>query len=102
MFQLTQPPLINITTHDQAIMLLTNLWMDSNTAEKLLWQAQLNTDKLEAEIIQQQQVEEVTLREAKTQKEQDSLHKDKQKKNQGKFLPIHYHPVPQRAPAITS
>ena len=52
-FQLTQAPLVNdTTTHNQATALLTNLWTTSNAAEKLLWQAQLNTDKLEVYVTQ--------------------------------------------------
>ena len=38
-FDQTCTPLVNdMTTHEQAAILLTNLWTTSNTAEKLLWQ----------------------------------------------------------------
>lgn len=74
-FQLTQAPLINNITHNQASILLTNFCMASNAMKKLLQQAQLDADELD-EIMQQQQVE-VPLKEARTQNEQDNLCKDK-------------------------
>ena len=52
-----------------------NLWTTSNTAEKLLWQAQTDADKLEAETVHQQEEEEAALKEAKAQKEKEVLHR---------------------------
>jgi len=102
-FEQTRIPLVNdATTHEQAAILLTNLWAVSSAAEKLLWQAQTDVDELEAEAVRQQEEEESALREAEVQKEKDDLHREEQKKNQSKFLPIPDRPVPQRAPIITA
>jgi len=102
-FEQTHTPLVNdTTTHVQATALLTNLWTATNTAENLLWQAQLDTDELEAIDARQQEEEELALREAEAQREKEDLRKEEWKKNQGKFLPIPDCPVPQRAPIITA
>jgi len=81
-FEQTRTPLVNdTTTHEQAAILLTNLWTASNAAEKLLWQAQTDADELEAEAVRQQEVEEVALKEAEAQKEKDDLRREERKKN---------------------
>ena len=76
------------TTHEQATILLNNLWAASNTAEKLLWQAQSDTDDLVAQNAQQQITEDQAQKEAKEQKEKEDLCKEECKNNHGKFLPI--------------
>ena len=90
------------TSHVQAAALLTILWTDSNTVEKLLWQAQVDVDELNVANAQQQQVESIAIREVEVLKEKEDLCKEEQKKNHGKFLPIPDWPVPQRAPVITA
>ena len=101
-FEQTCTPLINdTTTHEQATALLTNLWTTSNTAEKLLWQAQVDVDELDTQAVCQLE-EEVVLREAEALKEKEDLHREECKKNHSKFLPIPDHPVLQRAPVITA
>ena len=102
-FEQTRTPLINdTTTHEQAAILLTNLWTATNTAEKLLWQAQIDADDLEAEAVRQQEEDEAALKDAEAQKEKDDLRKEERKKNLSKFLPIPDRPVPQRAPVIAA
>ena len=102
-FEQTHTALVNdTTTHAQAAALLTNLWTASNAAENLLWQAQLDADELEADAAHQQEDKELALREAEARREKEDLHKEEQKKNQGKFLPIPGRPVPQRAPVIAA
>ena len=65
MFNQAQPPLINdITTHKQAALLLTNIWMASNAAKQQLWQVQVEADKAAAKVTQQQQDKEEALRAA--------------------------------------
>ena len=70
--------------------------------ENLLWQAQANMDELEAQVVRQQEEEEVALREADALKEKEDLHREEHKKNHSKFLPIPNCPVPQIAPVITT
>ena len=102
-FEQTCAPLVNDTTnHEQATALLNNLWTASNTAEKLLWQAQLDADELEVQATHQLEAEQLVLREAEAQKEKEDLHKEECKKNQTKFLPIPDRPVPQKPPIIAS
>lgn len=102
-FEQTRIPFVNdTTTHEQAAILLTNFWTASNAAEKLLWQAQLDADELEAQAVRQQEEEESAIREAEAEKEKDDSRREEQKKNQSKFLPIPNRPVPQRAPVIAA
>jgi hypothetical protein len=102
-FEQTRTPLVNDTTsHEQAAVLLTNLWTASNQAEKVLWQAQIDADELEAEAVRQQEDEARMVREAEALKDKDDLRKEERKKNQAKFLPIPDRPVPQRAPVIAA
>ena len=73
-FHQTWLPLINeMTNHDQAAILLTDLWSASNAAEKLLWQAQSDADKLDAEATRQLQAEADALSKAEKQKEKEDL-----------------------------
>ena len=101
-FDLAWIPLVNDNTmHKQAAALLTNIWNTSNTAGKLLWQAQVDTDEVEAKAVWQLKAEEEALRTAEVQKEKDNLCQEC-KKNQSKFFPIPNQPIPQRAPVITT
>ena len=77
------------TSHEQATVLLTNLWATGNQAEKLLWQTQVDTDELEAEAVCQQEDEAHTLGEAKVLEDKANLHKEEHQKHQAKFLPNH-------------
>ena len=64
-FHQTQLPLVNETTnHDQAAILLTDLWSARNAAEKLLWKVQSDADKLDAKAARQLQAEANALSEA--------------------------------------
>ena len=102
-FDKTRTPLVNdTTTHEQAAILLTNLWTTSNIMEKLLWQVQTDVDKLEAQTLCQQEEAETVLRKVEVQKEKEDLCKEERKKNYNKFLPIPDIPVHQRAPAIAA
>ena len=76
------------TSHEQAAVLLTNLWATSNQAKKVLLQAQVDADELEAEAVHQQEDEARVLREAEALKDKDDLCKEECKKNQAKFLLI--------------
>ena len=74
----------------------------SNQAKKLLWQTQVDADKIDAEAVCQQEDEVHMLRETKVLKDKDNLCKEEHKKNQAKILPIPNCPVPQRAPVIAT
>ena len=67
-------PLVNeMTNHDQATILLTDLWSASNAAKKLLWQVQSDADELDAQAARQLQAEANALSEAEKQKEKEDL-----------------------------
>jgi hypothetical protein len=82
--------------------LLTNLWTASNTAERILWQAQSDADEADTLAARQLEDEQQALRETEAQKEKEDLLKEERKKNLSKFLPIPDHPIPQKAPVIAA
>ncbi|KIM78776.1 hypothetical protein PILCRDRAFT_10994 [Piloderma croceum F 1598] len=103
LFQDTRVPLVNDnTTHDQAAVILTNIWTASNTAEQLLWQLQVSADEDAAEALRQQDRKALALKEAEAAKEKEDQHKEERKRNLGKFLPIPDRPVPHCPPVIAS
>jgi hypothetical protein len=102
-FQDTCAPLINnTTTHDQAAIILTNIWNVGNAPEKVIWQAQIEADKEEAHALYQQEAAACLLREAEAAKEKEDLYKEERNKNLTKFVPIPNRPVPQYTPIITA
>lgn len=91
-FQACCTPLLNHTTDDaQAADTLRDFWLATNTALKVQWQAQLDTDALEA-ADQQCLLNEATKQRLQTQKAQDAiLAEEDRKKNR-----IHLIPIPDR------
>ena len=82
--------------------MLTNIWNASNTAKKLIWQAQVQLDKIKAKGLHLQEEEAHTLREAEAAKKKDNLQNEERKKNHSKFLLIPNWPIPQCAPIIAA
>jgi hypothetical protein len=90
------------TTQEQAATLLANVWQATNTAEKQLWQEQIDADAQAVEDRRREEDELRIQREELADNEKEEQRKEDMKKNKYKYAPIPARGVPRQAPVIAA
>jgi hypothetical protein len=96
-------PFVNpVTTEEQAIQLLKDLWTAGNEAEKVRWWQQINDDNAALTEARRLQSEADDTRAQAEIDEAETLRKEEIKNIKAKYLPIPDRDVPTIAPVIAS
>ncbi|KAJ8588645.1 hypothetical protein M405DRAFT_901876 [Rhizopogon salebrosus TDB-379] len=87
---------------EQSIILLRTVWEATNNSAKLQWQAQVEIDKEQHDVLQRRNQEEQDKKEWQRLEEEEAAHKEERKRNKHKYTPIQDCGVPIEGSIVPS